>query len=272
MTNLHLFSYINFSFPGWDQGLLNVCPGEERHLVVPAQLAYGDRGAGDVIPPGATLLFDIVIMDVEQVKSAAEIRAEEEEMLRMQREKEEEKRMLEEQRRIEEDAQRRRQQAQEDKRRRQQEAEEAAAAQAALEEDYDYPEDSCEDGQLQSRVQTVPRGCSRRSRVGDKLSMHYTGRLITGQKFDSSLDRNKPFDFTLGVGQVIKGWDDGVVGMCVGEKRVLTVPPKMAYGESGVGNVIPPCATLIFEVELLDIVWTWLTAYEQSDFSLAEAK
>lgn len=220
--------------------------------MVPAPLAYGDRGAGDVIPPGATLLFDIVIMDVEQVQSAAELQAMKEEKLRMQREKEEQEKMLEEQRRIEEDAQRRRQQ-QEDKRRRQQEAEEAAAAQAA-EDDYDYPEDSCEDGELKSRVQTVPRGCTRRSEVGDKLSMHYTGRLITGQKFDSSLDRNKPFDFTLGVGQVIKGWDDGVVGMCVGEKRVLTVPPKMAYGESGVGNVIPPCATLIFEVELLDIV------------------
>ena len=83
--------------------------------------------------------------------------------------------------------------------------------------------------------------------------MHYTGRLLDGRKFDSSKDRNKPFDFTPGVGQVIQGWDDGVIGMCVRESRKLTIPPGMAYGAEGVGNVIPPCATLTFEVDLLDI-------------------
>jgi len=93
------------------------------------------------------------------------------------------------------------------------------------------------------------------SRAGDKLSMHYTGRLAeTGRKFDSSLDRNRAFDFTLGVGQVIQGWDEGVAGMCVGERRTLIVPARMAYGETGVGEVIPPCSTLVFDVELLQII------------------
>ncbi len=101
----------------------------------------------------------------------------------------------------------------------------------------------------------TPPGCRRRAQPGDKLSMHYTGTLFsTGAKFDSSLDRNRPFDFTLGVGQVIQGWDQGVEGMCVGERRMLVVPPHMAYGETGVGKVIPPCSTLVFEVELLNIV------------------
>lgn len=84
--------------------------------------------------------------------------------------------------------------------------------------------------------------------------MHYTGTLkSSGKKFDSSLDRNQPFDFTLGVGQVIKGWDEGIVGMCVGEKRKLIIPSEMGYGSRGAGADIPPNADLVFEVELLEI-------------------
>jgi len=346
--------------PGWDQGLVGVCKGEERHLVVPSELAYGDRGAGEVIPPGATLLFDVVVVDVKKAKSADDLELErqreeeaerqrikqEEEELKRRRKEEEEKerrrqqeerelqrqreleaerqreleaerrreleaerrreleaerqRELEEKRRLEEEQQRReaeaaaaaqaaaaaaaeRKRAQEEERRRKQqlqlkrlqeeeerqrqeeEAAAAAAAQAAAdrkkaqeEEEYEYEyveyESACEPSELIREPIKRARGCLRKAKRGDKLSMHYTGFLASnGKKFDSSRDRKKPFDFTLGVGQVIAGWDQGVEGMCVGEVRKLTVPPDMAYGEDGVGSVIPSCATLVFDVELLDI-------------------
>ncbi|XP_043583802.1 FK506-binding protein 2 isoform X1 [Bombus pyrosoma] len=99
----------------------------------------------------------------------------------------------------------------------------------------------------------VPEVCDAKSKIGDQLTMHYTGTLVDGTKFDSSLDRDQPFTFQLGVGQVIKGWDQGLVDMCVGEKRKLTIPPELGYGEKGAGNVIPGGATLLFEVELINI-------------------
>jgi len=102
-------------------------------------------------------------------------------------------------------------------------------------------------------IETIVEGSGVESKVGDNLTVHYTGMLEDGTKFDSSVDRGTPFNFILGIGQVIEGWEKGMEGMKVGEKRKLTIPPEYAYGERGVPGVIPPNATLIFEVELLEI-------------------
>ncbi|KAF8584280.1 hypothetical protein K439DRAFT_1346395, partial [Ramaria rubella] len=103
-------------------------------------------------------------------------------------------------------------------------------------------------------VKHKPSSCPIKSEKGDQLSMHYTGTLVDGTKFDSSVDRGQPFNFRLGTGQVIKGWDQGLLSMCIGEKRKLRIPSSMGYGDRGSPPTIPGGATLVFDVELLDIL------------------
>ncbi len=103
------------------------------------------------------------------------------------------------------------------------------------------------------QIEILKEGMGAAAKNGDKVSVHYVGVLENGTKFDSSVDRGTPFEFTLGAGQVIPGWDIGVEGMKIGEARKLTIPSELAYGSSGAGNAIPPNATLIFEVQLLEV-------------------
>ncbi len=102
------------------------------------------------------------------------------------------------------------------------------------------------------QIKTLVVGTGDKAEPGKTAVVHYTGWLLDGTKFDSSVDRGTPFEFPLGAGRVIKGWDEGVATMNIGGKVELTIPPDLAYGPSGAGGVIPPNATLKFEVEFLD--------------------
>lgn len=113
--------------------------------------------------------------------------------------------------------------------------------------------DSQKSNATQLKIEVLKEGSGREAKAGDTVRVHYTGTLADGQKFDSSVDRGQPFSFALGAGQVIAGWDQGLLGMKVGEKRRLTIPSALGYGSRGAGEVIPPDATLIFEVEMLKI-------------------
>src|SRR6218665_706659 len=174
---------------GWDEGVQGMKIGGSRTLVIPPQLGYGARGAGGVIPPNATLLFEVQLL-----------------------------------------------------------------ALAGGDEPIELDLQTSASG-LQFQDTVVGDGAE--AKAGQRVTVHYTGWLYKdgnkGKKFDSSKDRGDPFRFRLAGGEVIKGWDEGVQGMKIGGTRMLVIPADLGYGARGAGGVIPPNATLLFQVELLAV-------------------
>lgn len=126
--------------------------------------------------------------------------------------------------------------------------EQAAKSQAEPRQDNQIKEEK----PMDLEIKTTKEGTGERKvQSGDLISVHYTGKLTDGTKFDSSVDRGEPFTFQIGQGMVIQGWEQGLLGMKVGEKRTLTIPSELGYGARGAGGVIPPNATLVFDVELV---------------------
>lgn len=176
--------------PGWDEGIALLNVGGKANFIIPPQLAYGERGAGDIIPPNATLIFEVELVGIQPGPPEAPTEIGEADF---------------------------------------------TTVDSGLKY-YDMEE-----------------GSGQSPKTGRPVVVHYTGWLEDGTMFDSSLNRGQPFSFVIGVGQVIPGWDEGVASMKEGGKRQLIIPAELGYGERGAGGVIPPGATLIFEVELLEV-------------------
>lgn len=175
---------------GWDEGFTLLHVGDKAVLKIPPHLGYGERGAGSLIPPNATIIFEVELLEIMPVIKI---------------------------------------------------------------EEFDI------EGKVRSKTESgleyilVKEGNGIKAAAGNTVNVHYTGYLEDGTMFDSSVKRDQPFSFILGMGRVIKGWDEGVALMKVGDKVRLIIPSELGYGERGAGGVIPPNATLVFDVELLEV-------------------
>jgi len=175
---------------GWDEGIALMYVGDKAIFRIPPQLGYGERGAGGVIPPNATLIFEVELLELIQ---------------------------------------------------------------AIKVEKFDTKDKVSSKTASGLKFILVEEGNGIKAAAGNTVSVHYSGYLEDGTMFDSSVKRNQPFKFVLGMGKVIKGWDEGIALMKEGDKVRLIIPANLGYGERGAGGVIPPNATLIFDVELLEV-------------------
>ncbi|XP_046709374.1 peptidyl-prolyl cis-trans isomerase FKBP10 [Silurus meridionalis] len=160
---------------GLDEGLLGMCVGEMRNFVIPPFLAFGEKGYGNEVPPHATLVYDVLLVDLHNPKD--DIRVE---------------------------------------------------------------------------IQEIPEPCTRKSVVGDYIRYHYNGTFLNGAAFDSSYEHNSTYNTYIGLGYVISGMDKGLQGVCMGERRRITMPPHLAYGQQGAGKDIPASAVLVFDIHVID--------------------
>ncbi len=205
-----------FDTPGFEEGVSRMLKGGKAILVVPSQIAFGESGRGAMVPPYSTVIYDVEIIDVVSKADHDKIEAAKKK-------------------------------------------EEGAKLETNKKQEGDLMKKYLVDHKITGKptasgliyVEKV-KGTGTKAAAGKKVKVHYTGTLLNGTKFDSSRDRNEPFEFTLGQGQVIKGWDEGIAMMNVGGKATLVIPSNIAYGERDMGQ-IPPYSTLVFDVELMDV-------------------
>ncbi len=209
-----------FDTPGLEEALVKMKKGEKSRVIVPSKMGFGDKGRGVIIPPYTTIVYDVEIVDIlSKAESDAERAAAKPQEPKMNDQK----------------------------------SETAKNDEAMLLENY-LKDNKITVKPNASGLYYIEKtaGTGAQAVAGKKVKVHYTGTLLNGKKFDSSVDRNEPFEFDLGVGQVIKGWDEGIAMMKVGGKATLIIPSSIAYGSRDMG-VIAPFSTLVFDVELIEV-------------------
>ncbi len=205
-----------FDTPGFDEGIGKMKKGTKATLIVPSSIGFGAGGRGPTIPPYSTLIYNVEVVDLQSKEAYEKEQAE-------LKKKEEQKK-------------------------------ETAKAEESVKLNKYLKDNNITVKPTTSGLYYIEqtKGTGVRAVAGKTVSVHYTGTLLNGTKFDSSRDRNEPFEFMLGKGQVIPGWEEGIALMTVGTKATLIIPSKIAYGDRDMGT-IPPYSTLVFEVELLDV-------------------
>ncbi len=201
---------------GFEEGVSKMLKGGKATLIVPSKLAFGDAGRGTLVPPYATVVYDVEILEIQSKADhdKAQEAKKKAETAKLETNKKQEKELMNK-----------------------------------YLADHKITAKANPSGLIY--VEKV-KGSGAKASAGKKVKVHYTGTLLNGTKFDSSRDRNQPFEFELGKGQVIQGWDEGIAMMNVGGKATLVIPSSIAYGERDMGQ-IPPYSTLVFDVELLEV-------------------
>jgi FKBP-type peptidyl-prolyl cis-trans isomerase len=205
-----------FDTPGFEEGVSKMVKGGKATFIVPSAIAFGETGRGAMVPPYSTVIYDVEIIDVQT-------------------------------------------KADHDKQLAEKKKTETTKLETNKKQEGDLMKKYLADHKITAKptasgliyVEKV-KGTGARAAAGKKVKVHYTGTLLNGTKFDSSRDRNEPFEFDLGKGQVIKGWDEGIALMNVGGKATLIIPSSIGYGERDMGQ-IPPYSTLVFDVELMGV-------------------